>query len=193
MAEGARQERLPHADGSEDDDVPCILDEAQAAQLLEDALVEVHLGRLVPALHDHVGVEPGHLGAVPRGRALAPLDLIDEQEEQQFVEGRAVLLGEADALRERGEDPAEAQALQPFRDRDEPRNEEVAGQMPWPPPLPRRMGYLLAGDGAALGAAGASVFAPFTVPFFSTFFSDFFGLAFFSSAEATLLCVCALA
>jgi len=63
VAERAGQKGLADADGPEDDDLPVRLDEAQAGQLGEDALVEVDLGALVPAFEGHVGVEARGVGA----------------------------------------------------------------------------------------------------------------------------------
>jgi hypothetical protein len=61
------------ADGPEDAHVAVRFEEAQAHELRQHAFVEADLGRLVPLLEPHRGVEAGLVRAVVRGGVVAPL------------------------------------------------------------------------------------------------------------------------
>jgi len=112
VAEGVREKGLADTDGSEDDDVLARVDEAQAHELCEHALVVADLRRRIPALQRHVGVEPRLVRAPRAGRALASCDFVREHEQQRLIERETLLVGEHDALRERREDRTELQLLQ---------------------------------------------------------------------------------
>src|SRR5439155_4136139 len=112
VTESLGEEGLADADGADDRDVGVGFEEAQRDQLVEERLVEGHLGGGIPGLELHGRIELGALGAERGGLAVAARDLVAQDQEQE-VGGRDLLLaGEGDAFRQAVEQARELEAAQ---------------------------------------------------------------------------------
>jgi hypothetical protein len=98
----ASHERFADADGSEDDDVPLVLEKTQAGKLGEQTLVETDLGGFVEQLQAHRGVETGFAGATLRSTTVPAPDFIGqhEHEQEQLLEREVLLVGEHESVRQ---------------------------------------------------------------------------------------------
>ncbi len=109
VAQAAGQHGLAHADRAQDEDVGRLLQEAQAAQLVPELVVEAHGGGLVPRLQAHGRVEVGGAGAEVATDTITAGTLVSEDELQEVLVGQLLLAGELEALGQGLQDGREAE------------------------------------------------------------------------------------
>ena len=115
-AEGVGEEGLADADGADDGDVGVGVEEAQRDELVPERAVVGDLGRRVPVLELHGGIELGLGGAQRDGGAVAARDLVAEDEEQEVLVRHLLLARQDEALGQRVEQAAELEAAQHGRE-----------------------------------------------------------------------------
>ena len=105
-------EGLADADGSDDGDVRVGLEKAQRDQLVPQLGVVTDLGGRVPGLDLVRGIEAGTLGPELGRDAVAPRDLVGEDQQEEVLVGHLLLPGEGEAIWQRVEDRPQLEALE---------------------------------------------------------------------------------
>jgi hypothetical protein len=104
VAQGRREQRLPDADGAEEDHVFLPLDEAEAKEIA-DAIAVERDGRVpVEGFEGLLLFEPGTREALREIVLITPVDLVLEGELEELELGELTLAGVGDAVGERRED-----------------------------------------------------------------------------------------
>jgi hypothetical protein len=112
VAERMGDESFTDADRADDGHVLVLVDKAQRDELVEQAAIESHLGRFIPALELHFGIEVGTLSADGDRETITTGDFISEDEHEKVLVSHLLPSSERKSLRKRVAHFAELQSMQ---------------------------------------------------------------------------------
>ncbi len=112
MPEGVGEKGFAHAARPDDRDMRVAVEKAQRRELIEERLVEGHLGGRIPGFQMHGGIQVGLLHAQRDCQAVAAGGFIAEDEQQPVLMRHFLLPRQHQALGQGVQDPRQAEPAQ---------------------------------------------------------------------------------